>query len=105
MVLSQQYSIPNVGNMLIVPPPKSSTQRVREFRQRNPGYDRRFMARQRAAEKEAVARFQAEHIAVAQAVAPSEPLMLPAPAEDAMMTQLNRLGKSQSAAVPLSVAA
>jgi hypothetical protein len=104
-VLSPQYSMPNVGNMLIVPPPKSSTERVREFRLRNPGYDRRFMARQRAAEKEAVARFQAEQIAAAQAVAPSEPLMLPAPVEDAMMTQLNRLGKSQSVAEPLPVTA
>jgi hypothetical protein len=83
----------------------SSYERVRRFRKRNPGYDRRFMARQRAAEKQAVARLMADAIAAAQVVAPAEPLMLPAPVEDPMMAQLNRLGKSQPVAEPLPVAA
>jgi hypothetical protein len=86
-------------------PPMLSYERVRRFRERNPGYDRRFMARQRAAEKQAVARLMADAIAAAQVVAPAEPLMLPAPVADPMMTQLNRLGKLQSVAEPLPVAA
>ena len=78
----------------------SSTERVRQFRQRNPGYDRRYMAHQRAQLREAFARLQAETLAAAQAVAPAEPLMLPAPVADPMMAQLNGLAalrESQSA--------
>jgi hypothetical protein len=86
----------------------SSTERVRKFRQRNPGYDRRFMARQRAKVNEAIARLQAEALAAAQAVAPAEPWMLPAPVADPMMAQLNGLAalrESQPAAelVPVVV--
>ncbi len=77
--------------MLKTPPPMSSTERVRKFRERNPGYDRRYMSRRRGKVNEAVARLQAEAIAAAQAVAPAEPLMLPAPVADAMMAQLNGL--------------
>jgi hypothetical protein len=94
--------------MLIQTPPTSSTERVRQFRQRNPGYDRRYMARQRAKLNEAFARLQAEALAAAQVVAPAEPLMLPAPVADPMMAQLNGLAalrESQSAAelVPVAV--
>jgi hypothetical protein len=51
---------------------------------------------------------QAEVLATAQAVAPVEPLVLPAPVEDPMMAQLNGLAalrESQSAAelVPVPV--
>jgi len=49
------------------------------------------MARQRAKLNEAFARLQAEALAAAQAVAPAEPLMLPAPVAEAMMAQLNGL--------------
>jgi hypothetical protein len=86
-------------------PPMSSYERVRRFRERNPGYDRRYMARQRAAVNGAVARLKADAIAAVQVVAPAEPLMLPAPAEDPMMAQLSRIGKSQSVAEPVPVAA
>ena len=81
--------------MLKAEPPMSSTDRVRQFRLRNPGYDRRFMARQRAMEKEASARFMADAIAAAQVVTPSESLMLPAPVEDSMMAQLDGLAALQ----------
>jgi hypothetical protein len=81
-------------------------ERVRRFRERNPGYDRRFMARQRAEVKQAVARMKADAIPAAQVVAPAEPLMLPAPVADPMMAQLNGLAawqKSQSNAEPVPV--
>jgi hypothetical protein len=94
--------------MLIQTPPTSSTERVRQFRQRNPGYDRRYMAQQRAKLNEAIARLQADALAAAQAVAPAEPLMLPAPVADPMLAQLNGLAalrESQSAAEPLAVPA
>ncbi len=81
----------------------SSTERVRKFRERNPGYDRRFMARQRAAEKQAVARFMADAIAAAQVVAPAEPLMLPAPIDDPMMAQLNGLTALQEPQSPVEL--
>ncbi len=93
--------------MLIIPPPTSSTERVRQFRQRNPGYDRRFMARQRAIANQSAARLVAEAFAAAPTVAPAEPLMLPAPVEDSMMAQLNGLAalrESQSAAELVPVA-
>jgi hypothetical protein len=94
--------------MLIQTPPTSSTERVRQFRERNPGYDRRYMARVRAMAQEGAARLQADAVAAAQSVAPSEPLMLAAPVEDPLMAQINGLAalqQSQSAAEPLSVTA
>ncbi len=86
--------------MLITPPPMSSTERVRKFRQRNPGYDRRFMARQRAIANQSSARLVAEAFAAIRPEAPSEPLMLPAPVAEEMMAPLSGLAalrESQSA--------
>ena len=95
--------------MLITPPPMSSTERVRKFRQRNPGYDRRYMARQRAkVNRSGSLDCRPRQFAAAPAAAPAEPLMLPAPVADPMMAQLNGLAalrESQSAGelVPVAV--
>jgi hypothetical protein len=84
-------------------PPMSSYERVRRFRERNPGYDRRYMARQRAAEKQAVARMKADAVAAAQVVAPAEPFMLPAPVADPMMAQLNELAALRGSQSPVEL--
>lgn len=55
-------------------PPKSSTERVREFRERNPGYDMLRMRKRRAVIDELAA-------AMAQPAPVKVPLMLPAPVE------------------------
>lgn len=57
--------------MLLKPSPKSSTQRVREFRARNPGYDAARMRGSRARHAAPVAAHQEAEV--------KTPLMLPAP--------------------------
>lgn len=63
--------------MLIIPPPTPNRERQRLFRERNPGYYRKYSARRRQMNKvafeNAAARWRAMN-------GVSEPLMLPAPA-------------------------
>ena len=90
--------------MLRPAPRTTSTERVRQFRERNPDYDRRWKARREA-------RLQARLAALrAQAVVPAEKpvLMLPAPVADPAMDALNALAaklKSGVAAEPLPIPA
>ena len=87
-----------VDGMLLIPAPKSNAERQREFRERNPGYFRKYYAVKRSIAKRVRARMQAEAqaaqaalIAAARAeatlaiLAKPEPLMLPAPAQDPTM--------------------
>ena len=82
----------------------TSSERVRQFRERNPDYDRRWKARREARLLARRAELQA------QAVAPAEKpvLMLPAPAADPAMDALNALSaalKSDSTAERLTIPA
>ena len=88
--------------MLRPAPRTTSTERVRQFRERNPDYDRRWKARREAARQARLAALQA------QAVAPAEKpvLMLPAPAVDPTTDALNALAaslKARSTPEPLAV--
>ncbi|MGB7159722.1 MAG: hypothetical protein WBD40_16765 [Tepidisphaeraceae bacterium] len=68
----------------------TSTERVREFRERNPDYDRRWKARREARAQARVAALQAH------AVVPAETplLMLPAPVRDPALAALDALAAS-----------
>jgi hypothetical protein len=66
--------------MLRPSPPKSNTQRQREFRERNPNYYRRLHAKRRSGHKAVREQVLADARALLLAER-REPLMLPAPAE------------------------
>jgi hypothetical protein len=85
--------------MLTIPPAMTNAERQKRFQARNPGYDRRRKARQRAMEKRASERFpalwaQLTAQVAATAAAPRPVLMLPAPVEDPMVAKLNVLAAS-----------
>lgn len=79
-------------NMLHIPGPTSNIERQRQFRERNPGYYRKYSARRRQLRKAA----QANLAALLQAQTEKhEPLMLPAPAETIEIS-----GMTMSSALP-----
>lgn len=92
-------------HMLINPPPTSNAERQRQFQARNPGYDRRRKATQRAMEKRVSEAFPAQWtalLAAAEAQAPAVPaamtlpipeyrLALPAPVVSPIMLELELL--------------
>lgn len=97
--------------------PMSNVERQREFRRRNPDYNRRYKAAQRARSKAWLEAYRAAQ-AVPAAVpappvvlmlpAPKPLLMLPAPVEDPMMAALDALAesiKSRAAAEALPIPA
>src|SRR5215207_5424958 len=86
--------------MLKPAPPLTSTQRVQQFRERNPGYDRRWKARR----SESLARLAALQ---AQTVAPAEKqvLMLPAPVACPLTAEINALKAKLAALEVLPVSA
>lgn len=80
--------------MILRPTPTSSTERVRQFRQRNPGYDRAWKARREAEALARRAAMQAQAVVPAEAVEPvvvKPMLMLPAPVQDPMMAEIEAL--------------
>jgi hypothetical protein len=91
--------------MLIPSPAMTNAERQRLFQLRHPGYDRRRIARKRGAAKRGAAQLVAA--LQAKAAEASRPmLMLPAPAEDLVLVELNALAGSLASAPspqPLSV--
>jgi ABC-type transport system involved in cytochrome bd biosynthesis fused ATPase/permease subunit len=87
--------------MLIIPPPRTNAQRQAAFQASHPGYDRRRIARKRAAAKrgaalllaEITAKLAAEAEATSQAVtlANKPPLLLPAPVRDETIAAIESL--------------
>ncbi len=73
--------------MVLLPPPMSNAERQRQFRERNPGYYGRLMARRRAASKADAARAAALQVAAVK----REPLMLPAPVEVVEIPGMNMI--------------
>lgn len=59
----------------------SNNERQRKFRERNPGYYRKYYGAKRRMRLAATAKLRADRLAAANAPAPREPLMLPAPVE------------------------
>jgi len=96
--------------MMRYPSPKSNAERQREFQARNPGYDCRRKATERAGARRDAARFLAKMraSAAAQAVAEVTPppiavaterplLLLPAPVRDETIAAIEALALSISA--------
>jgi hypothetical protein len=77
----------------------TSTERVQQFRARNPGYDRRWKSRKRGKPNARLAVLQAQAAAAAAAVAPAKTpmLLLPAPVQDPMMAEMDALAASLAA--------
>ena len=96
--------------MLKKAPPMTSYERVLAFRERNPGYARRYTARRRSMAKSGAARRLAERVAAAQAaevLAVKPVLMLPAPVECPLTAEINALRAKLAAleALPVPAAA
>jgi hypothetical protein len=77
--------------MLKPAPPIPNVERQRQFRERNPGYYRKYYARKRSIRLAAVAQMKALALAAAEAPVHAEPLMLPAPAERIILPGLNAI--------------
>jgi hypothetical protein len=87
--------------MLKPAPPTPNIERQRQFRERNPGYFRKYYARKKsswlAAKAKRAAQWQA---AAAEVPAQREPLMLPAPAVVPILPGLNTIPAMPAAAPP-----
>jgi hypothetical protein len=97
LVTSAMQQADALFNMLIIPPRISNNARQRAFRKRNPGYYNKYYARKKASLKRDLQIAQAAAIAEANAAneaTAAQPLMLPAPAIDPLMAEINAMTAS-----------